>query len=170
MQLSEHFTLAEFTRSETATRKGIPNIPSRYDINRMELLCNKVLEPIHIHIEMPMRITSGFRCKRLNRKVGGSRSSQHCYGMSADFHIDAFSDMNNLFCLIIDLKLPFDQLIHEYLDPEAGEGWIHISHRAGNNRHQIKRAYKVSKWYRRKKYTKTKYERLTPEEALKRFR
>ena len=56
MRLSKNFTLAEFTKSQTAERKGIDNTPSDNHIESMELLCNEVLEPIRYHFDKPIMI------------------------------------------------------------------------------------------------------------------
>ena len=44
MQLSKHFKLEEFTKSMTATRKGISNEPGSGEIKNLENLCYEILE------------------------------------------------------------------------------------------------------------------------------
>ena len=71
IQLSEHFSLSEFTKSITAERLGIDNKPGYEHILAMRNLCREVLEPLRQHYGHPIRITSGYRCEELNSvKVG----------------------------------------------------------------------------------------------------
>ena len=69
----------------------------------------------------------------LNKAVGGARTSQHTLGQAADIHTKSNSKESNkqLFELIKQLKLPFDQLINEY-----NYSWVHVSY-SNRNRRQI---------------------------------
>lgn len=135
MKLSENFSLNELLRSDTANRLNITEqyTPSQAVIENLRKLCINILQPLRNHLGVPIRITSGFRCKRTNKAVGSkSQKSQHIEGKAADIEVD---NMNNqeLMKVIIYLKLPFDQLINEY-EPN---GWIHISFDEKRNRKQI---------------------------------
>lgn len=87
-KLSPNFTLYEFVRSETAERN--PDVQAQqYDppadvVECLTYLCTKAVQPIREKFNYPMRITSGYRSPKLNSLVGGSSSSQHCYGQAAD--------------------------------------------------------------------------------------
>ena len=74
-QLSEHFKLSEFTQSGTARRHKVKNVPGPREVERLRFLCVKSLEPMRRRFGV-IRITSGFRCKKLNALVGGSPTSQ----------------------------------------------------------------------------------------------
>ena len=77
LQLSEHFTLAEFERSATAQACGIDNnVPAKY-VPVLQQLCKEVLEPLRSFVGKPIIISSGYRCNQLNIKVGGAYASQH---------------------------------------------------------------------------------------------
>ena len=65
MILSKHFKLEEFTKSMTATRKGIDNKPGAGDIKNLENVCYKILEPLRAHFDLPITITSGYRSEAL---------------------------------------------------------------------------------------------------------
>jgi len=119
MRLSEHFTLDEFTRSQTAARLGIPNEPTPEDINRMRALCETILEPLRERVGRPIMITSGYRSPKLNRAIGGSPRSQHCRGEAADIVIPGMSPLDVCHALV---GLPFDQAIHEF------GRWCHVSY------------------------------------------
>ena len=129
-QLSEHFTLAEMTRSTTALRKGIPNAPSVDNVRALTLLCDKVLEPVRAHFGKPVIVTSGYRSPRVNMAVGGSGSSQHCFGEAADFTVQGVGNLE--VAQWIQANLNYDQLIREFGD----DGWVHCSYSARQMRNQ----------------------------------
>ena len=64
MQLSKHFKLEEFTKSMTATRKGIDNSPGAGDIKNLENVCYEILEPVRAKFDKPITVTSGYRSAR----------------------------------------------------------------------------------------------------------
>lgn len=128
MRLSENFQLHEFTRSQTATRRGIDNTPGQQEIASLRLLCEKVLEPVRAHFGAPVRISSGYRSPALNRAIGGSRTSQHAKGEAADFEIAGVSNVE--VCRWMEARLNYDQLILEFYTPGIpNSGWIHVSYR-----------------------------------------
>ena len=108
-------------------RLNIDNTPDSNSILNMRLLCKNVLEPLRMIIDSPIIITSGFRSLRLNKAVGGSKPSQHCYGQAADILVKTMLP-EHLFYTIIQYKLPFDKLILEF------NSWVHISYSRHNNR------------------------------------
>ena len=126
MQLTEHFTLEEFTRSVLATRYGIANVPSPEAVSNLQDLCLHVLEPLRRHLGHPIRISSGYRCTMVNVGVGGVANSQHTRGEAADIIVSGL--MPQAYMFIRD-HLPYDQLIMEHT-------WIHVSYRRGRNRRQ----------------------------------
>ena len=133
MQLSPHFKLAEFTKSQKAIRNGIPNRPRQNHIAALKLLCEQVLEPVRQHFGKPVFISSGYRSPELNRAVGGSTRSQHRRGEAADFEIPGVG--NREVAIWIRDNIDFDQLILEGArrgNPNAG--WIHVSCKATGNR------------------------------------
>ncbi|PCI59465.1 MAG: peptidase M15 [Kordiimonadales bacterium] len=149
--VSEHFRLSEFTRSATADKHQLYNIPREdCEFANLRALAENVLEPARALLGAPLVITSGFRCGTLNRLIGGAPQSQHLYGEAADFIPKRKSHKTEkgptveeaAEILAAQDNLPFDQLIFE-IRVRAGEGqspvrWIHISHRRlGSNRHQV---------------------------------
>ena len=73
--LSKHFTLDELTKSATAIRLGIDNIPNETELENLQKLVDNILEPLRVHYGRPIIITSGFRCEKLNKAVGGSKKT-----------------------------------------------------------------------------------------------
>ena len=132
---SEHFTIGELCRSQVAVCLGIDNEPKRADIiANLKRLAFHTLEAVRLlNDNKPITITSGYRCKELNRAVGGVATSQHQNGCAADFVVGSAEENRRLFDKIKSSgSVPFDQLI---LEPKAG--WIHISYVEGGNRFQI---------------------------------
>ena len=134
----KYFTIEELTASPTAKRKGINNEPSLTETKNLFALVNNILDPLRKAYGKPIVVTSGFRCYLLNRAVGGATSSQHTKGQAADIRSvsDKKADNKRLFDLIIELKLPFDQLINEF-----DYDWVHVSY-GPRNRRQVLNAVK----------------------------
>ena len=128
MKLSENFSLQELLKSQTALRKGIDNKPTDPSvITNLQVLCEKVLQPIRDHFARPVVINSGYRCPKLNKAIGSSSKSQHTKGEAADIEIPGLS--NKELAEYIEDNLPFDQLILEFyngVDPNSG--WVHVSY------------------------------------------
>lgn len=138
MKLSKHFNLDEFIKSATAVRLGIDNTPDEKSLENIQLLVDNILEPLRQHYGRPIIITSGYRCPKLNKAVGGAASSQHATGQAVDIRSvsDSREDNKELFDMIREMKLPFDQLIDEF-----GYDWIHVSF-GPRNRREVLRASK----------------------------
>jgi zinc D-Ala-D-Ala carboxypeptidase len=135
MNLSKHVTLAEFENSPTATTHGINNKMNESQIASAKLLCENVFEPLRLYLNIPIRITSGFRSVQLNKMIKGSLTSQHTKGEAMDIKIDAKG-----FYFIKD-KLEFDQLIWEFGNDEQ-PSWVHVSYKKSGNRKQVLKATK----------------------------
>lgn len=141
MILSKNFTLNEFTKSVSAIRNGIDNSPNAEHIRNIQLLVKYVLQPIREALGRPIRVTSGYRSEALNKLIGGSKKSQHCKGQAADlqFKVDGVMSNKIIWDKIIELDLPFDQMINEF-----NYSWIHISYNEEHNRKAMLEAYKES--------------------------
>lgn len=136
----KYFTLQELTKSATAKRKGINNDPSIAVCERLTALVTWVLDPLREVYGKPIIVTSGYRCQKLNRAVGGAARSQHVWGEAADIRSveDTPEENKKLFDLIVQLQLPFDQLINEY-----NFDWVHVSY-SGKHRREKLKALKVA--------------------------
>lgn len=130
----KYFTINELCKSETASKHKINNAPSAEIIANLTALVDNILDPLREAWGRPIIVTSGYRCKALNKIVGGVPTSQHQQGQAADISTGSIEENKKLFDLAIKLKLPFDQIIDEY-----GYKWVHISYsstrRRGNIRH-----------------------------------
>ena len=144
MQITEHFSLKELTRSETARRAGIENKPSSAEMDNIYYTAQQ-LEKIREYVGRPIIVTSCFRSERVNKLVGGSPTSAHRYGLAADCDASGMTSLAFAKLLIKmrdDGALKFDQLILEF--PERGDGaWVHIGFRRNSQmRNQIMTATK----------------------------
>jgi hypothetical protein len=143
MQLSKNLALAEVTRSETAKRKGISNMPTPEHIENFKKLAENVFQPIREHFGVPIHISSGYRSKSLNTAVGGSLSSQHCSGEAIDIDMDGTSITNKQIFDFIKDNVNFDQMIAEF-PVDGNPAWVHVSYEStGKQRKQILVAKKV---------------------------
>ena len=140
MNLTKNFTLKEMYESTTAIRLGIDNTPSDSVIKNLLLLCQKVLQPLREHMDESIKVSSGYRSSALNKKIGGSKSSQHCLGQAADIScgertVEMYEYIKN--------NLIFDQLIWEF-GTDENPAWVHVSYSSTNNRRECLRAYKIN--------------------------
>ena len=143
MKVTEHVSYKEVIKSNTATRKGIENIPSGEQMENIKLLCEKVFEPLREHVGGPIAINSLFRSVELNRAIGGSSTSQHCAVNGAAMDIDdTLGRMSNAEMFDFIKTLDFDQLIWEYGDEESPD-WVHVSYKERGNRKQILKCKRV---------------------------
>jgi zinc D-Ala-D-Ala carboxypeptidase len=140
--ISEHISKKEATFSATATRRGIDNTPGEYELQNMELIAEKVFEPLRKHVNGPIKINSFYRSEELNKAIGGSSRSQHCQGRAMDLD-DTYGYMSNadMYNYIKD-NLDFDQMIWEF-GTEENPDWVHVSYvDADSNRKRCLQAYK----------------------------
>jgi hypothetical protein len=124
-QLSKHFTLWEMMRSGTAVRMNIKNVPDEQEKEALRQLCQHVLEPLRCRYGAII-ITSGYRCLRLNRAVGGVPTSQHMRGEAADIFIPNLEIGRKYFDFIKN-NTTFDQLIWEPRGADIPR-WLHVSY------------------------------------------
>jgi hypothetical protein len=143
-RISKHISYQEGIRSNTALRRGIDNTPGRYHKQNMEIVADKIFEPLREWVGAPIKINSFYRCEELNTAIGGSSSSQHCQGRAIDLD-DTFGHKTNaeMFQYIKE-NLSFDQLIWEFGD-DNNPAWVHVSYVSQDqNRLRAMKAEKVN--------------------------
>jgi len=142
MKLSENFTMAEFIKSDTATKLGIDNTPEGEHLENAKALFENVVQKVRDHFG-PTVINSGYRCPELNEAVRGSKTSQHCHGEAADIEVPGVAN-GDLAQWIVD-NLEFDQVILEFYTPgEPSSGWVHVTYKKdGSNRNKALTAAKI---------------------------
>lgn len=163
MQLTKNFTLDELIKSPTALQWGFQEQynPPQEVINNLKDLCIHILQPLRDLTQKPIKITSGYRCPRVNAKVGGAsekvngkvvQTSSHTLGQAADIEIwvdgleangiiiDALKQLSK------DQSFTWDQIIYEY-NTIKNPSWIHVSYRKNNNRRQVLRKESGKPYY-----------------------
>lgn len=127
MQLN--FSINELCHSDTAVKYKINNIPPLSVCDNLLNLIFYVLQPLRTKLNTAITVPSGYRCKELNKKVGGVANSQHLTGQAADIQVKGMTPYN-LWIYIQNLGIEYDQCILEY------NQWVHISFNKNKNRKQ----------------------------------
>ena len=144
--LTPHFSLLEMCESRTAKRYGIVNVAPPEAVENLKRLCEHTLEPLREALGLPVVITSGYRCQRLNEILAHSaRRSQHLNGCAADFYVGQGAASRSRFqvsghrerlikafrLILTEPSIDFDQLIiyptfiHvSYVSPQANRHYI----------------------------------------------
>lgn len=130
----KHFTFEQFAISNTASSRGINNsVPVNYKPHAEELV-NTILDPLTDAWGSKIRMTSGFRCKRLNDAIGGAQNSAHSYAYAADLVPEngrTLDFKNFTIQWLLNNNIKFDQFIDEY---KGNSSWVHIGVRNGSNK------------------------------------
>lgn len=126
--LSEHFSLDEFTNSQTAARQGIDNTPDNRTLEALKLTASG-LEQVRSELgNRPILISSGYRSPALNAAVGGAQGSQHLLGQAVDFTCPSYGTPAEIVRKLVASNIQFDQVIVEF------SKWVHISFSSRNRR------------------------------------
>ena len=155
MKLSEHFSLAELTKTSAKTADG--NIPSRVHINNMKNLCENWLEDLRYSYNVlyclkpgedyetsknvePIIINSGFRSEAVNKAIGGVKGSNHLTGCAVDIRVLGLEQAIRYACILLDIAdekgLDFDELLIER--SPKGTFWLHFAVRPKDNRRKVR--------------------------------
>lgn len=122
MKLSQHFTLEELLVTEHKDLRPLQKEEVKPYMTNLYVLCNFILEPIRTYYGKAITVTSGFRGKKLNTRVGGNINSDHCRGLAADIIVKG-KTVDEVFKDIISGKIGiiYRQVINEK------HSWIHIA-------------------------------------------
>ena len=144
-KLSEHFSLAELTKTSYHTLDG--NIPSRVAIENLRNLCENWLEDLRYSQntlygdkseDIPIIISSGFRSEEVNRLCGGAKGSNHLTGCAVDIKCQGAEQMIRMAGILLDIAdgthRDFDELIQE---KRGSTYWVHFAVRPKDNRRKI---------------------------------
>jgi len=152
MQFPEHFPLEILIASQTATRYGIDNNPSDSEIRNLyrvawflETLRTKLISRFSSVKYGNIIVSSGYRCKTLNRKIGGSRTSNHVKGLCVDIVVPGMSAYDLAKFIEENMAgMGWDQLIHEF------GRWVHVGLSEDIPRQEVMTAKKIAFENRRK--------------------
>lgn len=128
----KYFELNEFIASPEAKKRGIDNTPTFEVVEHLDELVEKLLDPLRAAYGYPIKVSSGYRCKALNRVVGGVSNSAHLTGYAADLQVGISFQKFKSFVVDWALKsgVRFDQILLE--KNKKGDQWIHVSLKGTN--------------------------------------
>jgi zinc D-Ala-D-Ala carboxypeptidase len=140
--ISKYLTLKESTRSATAEKLGIPNIPTPEHLVNMKRIGREIFDKVRDHIGGPLYASSFYRSPEINKRIGGAQTSEHMSGEAIDITTKHFKFGTNkqVFDYIKD-NLDYNQLIWEFGNDQEPD-WVHVSLKKDNNRKQVLRAIK----------------------------
>ena len=133
--MTEHFTLNEFLRSDTASRYKIDNTPNKEQLENIEFVAEQ-LEIIRSYYKKPMIISSGFRTKELNTLLKGSKTSQHMQGLAVDINLKS-KEENKIFFNLVNKLIKENQIKVYQLIDEYNYKWVHIGFSKTNPKGQV---------------------------------
>ena len=136
----KYFSIKELCKSNTAIKNKIDNHPTPEIEKNLTILIEHCLDPIREKFGKPITVTSGYRCEKLNKLVGGKPNSQHLKGQAADLVGDTNTKTKEIFEIAKQLG-NFDQLLFE--KNSKGSIWVHISYQDSGNRKQCIDNYNV---------------------------
>lgn len=136
----KYFSIKELCKSNTAIKNKIDNHPTPEIEKNLTILIEHCLDPIREKFGKPITVTSGYRCEKLNKLVGGKPNSQHLKGQAADLVGDTNTKTKEIFEIAKQLG-NFDQLLFE--KNSKGSIWVHISYKDSGNRKQCIDNYNV---------------------------
>lgn len=136
----KYFSIKELCKSNTAIKNKIDNHPTPEIEKNLTILIEHCLDPIREKFGKPITVTSGYRCEKLNKLVGGKPNSQHLKGQAADLVGDTNTKTKEIFEIAKQLG-NFDQLLFE--KNSKGSIWVHISYKDSGNRKQYIDNYNV---------------------------
>lgn len=125
-KISKHISYKEATNSATAKKLKIDNTPTDEHLKNMELVAEKVFEPLREYAGHPIGVNSFYRSPELNKAIRGSSRSSHMIGAAIDLNSLGEKSNKELFDFIME-NLTFDQLIWEF-GSDKNPKWIHISY------------------------------------------
>lgn len=132
------FTVEELCRSDTAKNYGIDNTPPKKVRGCLQLLIDKVLDPVRAELGKAISLECGYRCQKLNSHPGikGSVTSQHLKGEAADL-VNSPELQACFLRMIHEKRLTFDQFIIEKPNKAGVGSWLHVSYSSTRQRKQV---------------------------------
>ena len=122
MNLTMHFTLEEMIHSNYAEKHNISNSPSQIIIDNLIMLCVLILEPLRTALNEPILINSGYRCKELNKAVGGVPDSHHLQGLAADIDFRSEKELKKMLFTLKDNT----HLDLALIERSKSSSWLHV--------------------------------------------
>lgn len=121
MQLSKHFTLDEFTHSQTAARLGLDNTAPAWAVPALRRTADGLESVRSLLGGKPIAVSSGYRSQSLNKAIGSKPTSQHTTGQAVDFTCPAFGTPRDIVAALVGSGIQYDQCLLEF------SAWVHLS-------------------------------------------
>jgi hypothetical protein len=134
--ISTHITIEEATHSEKAIKNKVSNIPNEAQLEAMQLVAEKLFEPLRKWYGKPIKINSFFRSPEVNKLVKGATNSNHLRGEAIDITGGNKTENKKIFDWCVKNFTDFDEIIFEYGDI-TGPDWVHISYKKVGNRKKV---------------------------------
>ena len=134
--ISKHISLNEGTHSAKAVENKISNLPNEAQLEAMQLVAEKLFEPLREWYSKPIKVNSFFRNTDTNKLVKGAKNSNHLRGEAIDITGGSRVENKKIFDWCKENFTDFDELIYEYGDA-TGPDWVHISYRKTGNRKKV---------------------------------
>lgn len=115
-----YFNISEFTNSQTAKANSINNWPSDTVAFNNTVYLGYYLDYIRDCYGHPIVINSGYRCKELNKLVGGVQNSKHIAGLAVDISILHTTDYGKLYKLLAENA--------RYISINHNKHYIHVDY------------------------------------------
>ena len=137
MNLSEHFSLAELTK----TKVELENVPNEEQVNNLKRLCRWLEQlrrrwnNLYGEGDDPIVINSGFRSPEVNKAVGGVSTSNHLTGCAVDIRCIGMEQALRYAAILLDIsdlnQEDYDELL---IEQKRNVIWIHFAVRPSGNR------------------------------------
>ena len=141
-KLSQHFTLAELTKTNTK----IKNVPNEAQVENLKRLCGWLEQlrrrwnNIYGEGNDPIIINSGYRSPEVNKAIGGVVGSNHLTGCAVDIHVYGLEQLIRYATILLDISdlnnEDFDELLLER--SPKGTYWLHFAVRPSGNRRKVR--------------------------------
>lgn len=118
----KYFTIKELSRSGKAIELKIDNTPPKDVVANLTRLVDNTLDPLRMLWGKPMKVNSGYRCKRLNDAIGGATKSAHLFGFAADITAGSKEANSQLWDMLLKSNIPYTKVINE-----QNFSWVHIA-------------------------------------------
>lgn len=143
-KVSTNLTLKECTKSATAIKLGISNLPTEEHLKNIKAWAVNIFEPLRKGLgNNPIFVSCMYRSLALNKATpGASLTSFHPRGMAGDLD-DTFGYATNkeIFKYIYE-NLEFAELIWEHGD-DNNPDWVHVAFEEGKNVKEVLETYVV---------------------------
>lgn len=121
--LTPHFKFSELAGTSHEKYRLLNLDEAQKQMGKMYMLAG-FAERVREIIGKPVIITSGFRCKELNKAIGGAITSQHTLCEAIDIVVKGMR-CEDVFNRIVTSDLKYNQIIIER--NSKGSQWVHVS-------------------------------------------